>query len=582
MEISAFLKSWGDSGVIVSCKAQEDSAFTGCNRLLTTVNQFVEVIALSDQASELLPSSYKTYNLAFIPVCISVFHYLLANHSDKSTLLFRTVHWLHGNLGSLCQVASIVTCIALFHLGHTTYAVTSLAIVSIGYLERRNYLPLSLRRVYNSVSPWVGDIGCLLYGHWLLKLLTAPVLIDKTYRLLFRKHEIPYEKAVHSSHLADYKQFKNILIGRVELEVNRDHVWIAPFPFVEVRNFEPLKAFCNDFVWPINQLRAGLENDPRWDLSQDKIESEKGERVFYEIQYAKQQFQTLIKSIEEENIETGEVLDYGILKQYLGYITEKLPLASRELQNQIMIQLAVEGGNYCGPGIYYQLELAATTLLVNDPSRAGERLPLKQRILLVLQQERLRIIESFHMLIARINGGIQLIRGGKRDIHAMNSTIELIGNDFGLPDQGSKHDMTARMNIIDRWISQLFTRTRPEMLWSGVKFYDELYEGNTVQRIVRAVQTQMGLPLIPNGDVYAWANNWIEKASISPAERERFLERLGNAGFESFGGKFQNNFLKAMLFDMGILQIKKDPQTAAVPVISIPLLQSMSQGRGRV
>ena len=120
------------------------------------------------------------------------------------------------------------------------------------------------------------------------------------------------------------------------------------------------------------------------------------------------------------------------------------------------------------------------------------------------------------------------------------------------------------------------------MLWSGVKLNDELYEGNTVQRIVKAVQTQMGISLIPNSDIYAWANNWIEKESISEADRAKFLERLGNAGFETFGGKFENNFLKAMLFDMGILQIKKDPQTAAVPVISIPRLRSTSQGHVRV
>ncbi len=240
----------------------------------------------------------------------------------------------------------------------------------------------------------------------------------------------------------------------------------------------------------------------------------------------------------------------------MGYITEKLPQASKELQDQIMIQLAVEGGDYCGPGVYFQLESAATALLLNQQSKEKQRLPLKQRILLLLQQERLRVIEGFHIAISKFSPGVHVWHGGKKDIHSLNRTIALLGSDFGLPDQGANQDKTAEALIIEKWIAQYITvRLFPENLWTGIKYGDAGVQGYNVERIINALKAQMGLPLIPNPDIYAWATHWIKK---DPANEDAFGERLTNVEFESFGQQIHENFLKAMLVDMGIFQIKKN------------------------
>lgn len=605
----AFLESWGHAHALIEGKAQEDSAITGCNVGLATISQVVQTVASYELLAVALETAKKTHDVSkayiisfLIPLSLGLAKYILDAVEKRTpglakTPLYQRVTWLHNNLGSLCQIASVITSLALLQLGCTVYATTSLSILALGLLTRRHYLPLQVEKAISQVSPWIGNVGMLLYGNWLFKLIVLPELIDGVHRLLFQKHQVPYEKASHVSLLANLQQFNAIMSGSAEVEVNRDHIWIAPFPIVSVTDFKPLIAFSKSFRWPIDRLEECLQQDPRWHRSVEKpfydAAHATSERRALAVQYAQNNFETLVLSVQNENIVTGEVLDYGVLRNYLGYITEKLPLASKALQDQIMIQLAVEGGDYCGPGIYKELETAATALLLNQQAVAGERarLPLKQRILLLLQQERMRVIEAFHMTMSRINPGFHLWKGGRGDIHAMNYTIEIMGSDFGLPDQGARQDKTARAIQIEKWIVPWYIGTHPNDLWTGLypkdaaqrqRFGNDGIVGYTVDRILNAFKAQAGLPLIPNGDVHEWAQNWIRKESIAEADRDTFLDKLQDGTSFERHLKFKDNFLMAMLVDMGILKIKKRPQTVAVPVQSTLLGRSLSARHARV
>ncbi|HNA62648.1 MAG TPA: hypothetical protein PKW79_06195, partial [Rhabdochlamydiaceae bacterium] len=444
MRISQVFEAWGSAHRLVASKAQEDAAYVGCNTWLTALSQVDQAASFQEIYSKLMQVRGKTHSV-FLEFA-AVFFIPLGLGAAKTLTNEETVEWLHSNVGNLCQIASVVTAVALLYLGQTAYATTTLTIMTIGYLNRHHYLPLPIEKASSKISPWIGTISALLYSPWLIKLFSLAELIDSANRLLFKRHQVPYDKALHRSHLENLDQFNDIYTGRVEVEVNPEHVWIAPFPHSSRTEFTPLVDFCDRFQWPERRLFEEIERDPRW-LRTDQKKPQ--------VDYARDSFKKMVHGIQHECIETGEILDYGVLKSYLGYITDHIANASEDIQDEIMLQLAIEGGDYCGPGIYYQLETAATTLLLNQISAnktERARLPFKQRILLLLQQERLRVMEGFHDAIGKINWGLHFPQGGKKDIHAMNYTIQLIGQNFGLPDQGASQDKTATMTKVEQWI----------------------------------------------------------------------------------------------------------------------------------
>ena len=555
MRISQVFEAWGSAHPLVDCKAQEDSAYAGCNTWLTAFMQVGQAASFQEIYSKLMDVRGKTHSV-FLEFAAVIF-IPLGLGAAKTWTDDETVVWLLSNVGNLCQIASVVTAVALLYLGQTAYATTTLTIMTIGYLNRHHYLPLPIHKAFSKISPWIGNVSGLLYSSWLIKLFCLVELIVIGNNLLFKRHQVPYDKALHRSHLENLDQFNDIYTGRVEVEVNPEHVWIAPFPHSSRTEFTPLVEFCDRFQWPQDRLIQDLEKDARW---------ERSDRKKTPIEYARESFRSMVQSVQNECIETGEILDYGVLKSYLGYITDHIANASKDIQDEIMLQLAIEGGDYCGPGIYYQLETAATTLLLNQISgnkTERARLPFKQRILLLLQQERLRVMEGFHDAIGKINPGLHFLKGGKRDIHAMNYTIQLIGQNFGLPDQGASQDKTATVSKVEQWLFPRLLRVYSENVWTGQdysyresnKWYHEHIEGYTVNRIMKAIQQQMGLPLFGNNDVYAWALEW--NSSLE--------NRVLRAEFETFGTKIQENFLKAMLVDMGIFRIKQSRQTTPAP-----------------
>jgi hypothetical protein len=575
MRISQVFEAWGSAYTLVASKAQEDAAYVGCNTWLTALQQLGQAAALQEIYSKMMDVRGKTHSV-FLEFAAVIF-VPMGLGAAKTFTDEETIEWLHSNVGNLCQLATLVTAVALLYLGQTAYATTTLAIMTVGYLNRHHYLPLPIEKACSKVSPWIGNISALMYSHWIVKLFALTELIDHANVLLFKRHQVPYDEAQHHSHLENLQQFEDIYARKVAVEVNPEHVWIAPFPHSSRTEFAPLIEFCDDFQWPVDRLLRDLNQDPRWhrsplkksfDLASDKLP--------IALEYARTTFKKMVHDVQNQCIETGEVLDYGVLKSYLGYITDHLHQAPKEIQDEIMLQLAIEGGDYCGPGIYYQLETAATTLLLNQVSVNREeraRLPLKQRILLLLQQERLRVMEGFHDAINKINPGLHFLKGGKKDIHGMNYTIQLIGQDFGLPDQGASQDKTATVSKVEQWFFPRLLGVYSKHLWTGLEYryidnrqkYYEQIEGYTVNRILDAIQKQMGLPLFGNSDVYGWAREW----------NETLEDRILAGEFESFGAKIDSNFLKAMLVDMGILRIKSHQITAA-PGSSIPQLGSRS------
>jgi hypothetical protein len=184
----------------------------------------------------------------------------------------------------------------------------------------------------------------------------------------------------------------------------------------------------------------------------------------------------------------------------------------------------------------------------------SKRMPLRQRILMILQQERLKVVQSFHALTEKINPLLLYLDGGVEDIHAFNSTVNRLALNFGLPNQRPRDSIAARSSLVEKYIYRFLLGFSSEELWTGTTFKNQEYLGYS-KRIVKAVSDEIGTPMISRGDIFEWATTWIEKQKISQQEKDQFLQDLASETVFSNYLKFHPEFIQAMLIDMGILRI---------------------------
>lgn len=610
------LEAFTQADVLINLKRGEDAAWRGSNRMVTWLIQTIQAKILLDGLSKLEETSGQILLSTGMRRCIYLSNWLI-NAAESQTnkwkeerveafsffnkkVTWLQIHqgfaWTNHHIGSLYQVAAIATHIAFLYLGCQVYAYTSLAVLSLGYLERRNYLPTRVREVYIKMAPVISTVGSLLYSSsYFIRAMTVLNLVGWAGDILNNKmlnKKIPYHLMKPISSL-NYEQFGQIMEGSAKVEINCAHVNIEPFPVVsDCQTFCSLKQLIQDFDWRkpefLTLLEKELNKDARWRGSSEygQIRSAKNQGTplsaneiqNLKIAYAQAKIDGLINDVEKETIQTGSPLNYKVIKNYLGYISQELPHASCEQQDQLITRLAVDGGDYCGPGIYVVLESIAFSLLsqslnhkslspMNDDQKA--RLPLLQRILLILQQERLRIVEAFHVYIIPtvdpIGNGVW---DGKRgDVHAFNRTIKLFAWDFGVPDQGADQDLTFKPSIMERYFYRYagLTTVEFDFLWKKGYYRGARFEGYTVDRIMGVLGVPgaggIGSSLIPTQDIFKWAQDWINKVAINSDQagsiRETFLENLVDGTTYESNGQFKQNFICAMLVDMGILTIVK-------------------------
>jgi hypothetical protein len=256
------------------------------------------------------------------------------------------------------------------------------------------------------------------------------------------------------------------------------------------------------------------------------------------------------------------------LQNYLACIAKELPKADKLLQVRILLQLATEGGERCSTGIYYQLETAAVSLLQSkrSPKEDREGLPLKQKILMLLQQERSRVVQGLYDLYAPSLLGFNMIAGGKEKVHAMNQFVETsVPRNFHLPNHGAEEDLTVTKSCLVRFILPKAVLLKESYFWDNNSIIVTLnsrrqavyreFQGYSRQAMLKVLRENRG-EFLDNSQIYAWAQDWIEQTNLSEEDKEEFNQKLSNASFELFDGSFDPLFLQAMLVDMGVLKIK--------------------------
>ncbi len=131
----------------IETKRVEDSVRVGENNLYTTIFQTFEANTALYFTGEALtasgrqPFSWQTQSVVYLtPLVIT----LLKQIPGK---IRTAMNFCQDNLGSLYQLASAVSAVALYYFGQTALAVPSLVILGIGFLDRKGILPVAMRQL---------------------------------------------------------------------------------------------------------------------------------------------------------------------------------------------------------------------------------------------------------------------------------------------------------------------------------------------------------------------------------------------------------------------------------------------------
>lgn len=590
-----------DGNIMTTCKQMEDTFRQGRNKGTVALLQIQQLHCSMGQVSSALKATNRPelhwgarWACILTPAMIAI----ASRQGFANMTVRRIINFAHDHIGTLAHVVSVVALTVLFVQGQVIFASVSLVYLGIGLLARKHILPERMRQIIFRSGFVVGNLTALILGDPVSKvfaLLDIAIIVgNKWMEHRNRQNPVVLEPQVQHEQVAPVlvssEQFKKGINGSAPIEtlrvaVNKGHVNLNVLPEVPPEiTVDTLKELCDNFPWERHKrvYMTKLESDPRWteiakpgdprstlqrikDLFSRIFSCCKTQRhpAATEpqtppeldqdgkgVQFIKAQMKKFVDSIKNRRITEGEPADYSLLQYYLRFIAQKLPEEKEMYQADIMLRLAVEGGEYCGPGKFRVASEAYQDVI----SSAGS-IPLKIRILNALQLERRRQFDIIYNYLwqAPTMGPFKYIID-PTDIHTYNQFMLLIGPEFGLPKNGADQDNTAGVDATTKFIyakmmpifrdlfwkgktvSTTTLERRPDTPWWKIwKRYhrvqkETVFPGNTPDRINEVVRNIIGKGQAPKDDFYDWAKEWINRQPISPEEKEKLRKSIAGEG----------------------------------------------------
>ena len=187
--------------------------------------------------------------------------------------------------------------------------------------------------------------------------------------------------------------------------------------------------------------------------------------------YAFNTLHRFLTSVIERQVLVGEPRDYDRMHNYLKIITDIIireqariptitsPAKRKEVESMCTdanLRLAVEGGDYCGPGKFEVAESVYASFI----GEAAD-IPIQMKMLNCLQDARNYWFQEFYNKVIEQNAnGPYSALVDLHDIHIYNQVINLYGSELGLRAAGAANDATAVIDPVTKvgvsWIVTLF------------------------------------------------------------------------------------------------------------------------------
>lgn len=514
----------------------------------------------------------------------------LASYNFKNFYLRKIINLAEDHLGTFALAAIVISNVALFALGYTLMASTTLACIAIGIADRYHLFPDRLHNTLQSVGWIVANVGGLVYGDPISRLLCLAELVTAAVSTFFKfkncRQQLLNEEIVEIDVYPDEpptlinKERLMAITDQSQFNINRSHLNKEILPTInENTDIDIFNQICERIDWQnhLQALKVKLNHDERW----KELTSQEGR----EVEFLKQNLRLFIDSIKNRQILHGRPRSYEAIQRYTKFIAEKIVDMDEIEQADIIMVLGIEGGDYCGPGKFRVIEETFLSL-----ASTNGHLPLDIRILANLQQARLDRFQNCYLALwktlplVRLCGQFTKIN----NIHNVNQYVAATnsGKRFGIPHQGAVNDPSFDVSPVTYYLSsqsmsfllddsfwngrpipQIYLSWNTELpllqrwkIWKWIKVENlptpcQAYDQNGV---IHNLQEIIGTPALPKTDIYAWWQDWIERQdNLSPQEKEAAQDELTNATL--FGepieenGKIRNKFLIPMLQEMGVL-----------------------------
>ncbi len=534
--------------VSIESKRWEDSVRAGGNDYLTTALQIWQGSKISDfadkafEAAGLPRFSWAEKSIIYLtPVLLTV----LKNTTLVPEAIQPVLTFFQSHLSNLYQIAAVVSSVALLFFGQPFFAISSLLILGIGFMDRNGWLPVTFRQFLHRYSQPLLIITGFVSGGIFDRVFAALNIFLWCANACLPRKNSSYGDFVIQQNLTpeDVIDFFN---RNLHVKMNREFIYYNPFPPVPDIDIQCFIEKFDQINWaqhlPI--LRKKLRHDARF-IERHRNPDLKTDQEIIDI--TKHSLQTFITAVKERRILEGEPADYEKLHNYLKIIAKQVEDQEDEtIRTDIIFRLAVEGGGYCGPGKFEVAESVYAQTIGENPE-----IPFTDKVLYCLQDERNLWMQQFYFKTFTNNPAISEI--GKvidwQDVHNYNSFINFYGDEFGLRKAAADNDDTAVIDPLTKWmISHTLQESIQEQFWVNHRIDDQ------TQTLIDSIGTSK----LPQPEFYDFWKNWIARQQIEESEKEALREELATGNLYNnpieVDGKITSDFITLMLLDMGIVE----------------------------
>lgn len=558
MSGSIFSLSQGLAYGLISTHIQreENSVKAGENDYLTAICQITQGLKALDFAGKVLnatgqkPFSWAGYSVVYLTSSLLSF---LKSKNLVPENFHPALRFCRNHLSSFYQLTSIVSAIALLFFGQTIFACSSLFILSIGIMDQNGWLSLPYRHFLHQYSSPLLIATGLVTGGTFDRIFILLTMISWCANIHLSRQTF-YDKKTRPQGNLTLQNMRDFFKGQLKVKINPKYIHYQSIPQVPNIDIQILVNLFDQIDWKnhLIPLRKKLKHDVRF-IERHKNPDLKTDQEIIDI--TKHSLQTFISQVKERKILQGEPADYEKLHTYLKIITQYIENQNDEItKTDILLRLAVEGGEYCGPGKFEVAESVYADIRYQKTD-TKDKDALTDKIYYCLQDERKLWMENFYSKICIQSATLSWLGNiiDWHDIHNYNFFMNLYGNEFGLMKAAADNDETAIIGSLTKGIVSLTL---------GKSIQKAFWNDHTLYHHEKTLIDSIGTAKLPKPEVYDFWKNWIEKQEITDTEKDNLIEELEEARLLDQpieeNGKMNPDFIDLILLDMGILEIIKE------------------------
>lgn len=458
----------------------------------------------------------------------------------RPLLLFIQMH-----IGKVYQTAAIVYSIALYSLGQTYFAASSITLLTLGFMDQWGFLPTELRILLHTLTPYLQVLSGLNGFYDLSKV--SQILIALNLISLLTRPIFAFLNRNRSTSSLEGKQLNYENMQHIHFEntqINPAHLHVHPTPPVPDIDLDELLNVWDQFRFNITDLRffrTKLSKDEKFfQLFLNKNPKNLDKMTDQELLgWIRKNLATFILNIKNRSILKGEPKDYQPLENYVKIITHFINECKDHVQRiDLIMRLAIDAGTYCGPK-----QFEVTENIVSEISLSLHEFSFEDKVLLCFENLRTCWIQNlYNNKLTKTNLTIQML--DRYDLHQYNQFLNLFCNRLGIRRASADQDETALVGPIKKLILYF---TLEEIIKQ--RFLGDYTKDHLLQEFRKA----LGTPRLPKPGYYNYWVRWVCRQSLSDERKEELLDELSRGRL--LGTSLESDrWIHAMLVDMGILQ----------------------------